>query len=45
MVDIKVSKEKHISRWVNRENLMYEDEIESKTMHNDEEGDLQRKRK
>ena len=44
-MDIKVSKEKHISRLVNRENLMYVDEIESKTVYNDEEGGLQRKRK
>ena len=39
MIDIKVSKEKHISRWADRENLISVDEIESKTVHNDEEGD------
>ena len=34
--DVKVSKEKNISRWVDRENLIYVlDEIESKTMHKD----------
>ena len=39
MMDVKVSKDKHISRWVNRENLIYVNEIESKTVHKDEEGD------
>ena len=34
--DVKVSREKNISRWVDRENLIYVlDEIESKTMHKD----------
>ena len=34
---IKVCKGKHISRWVDWENLML-DEIESRTVHNNEEG-------
>ena len=38
-MDIKVSKDKNISRWVDRENLIMLDETESKTMHKDEEGD------
>ena len=37
MMDVNVSKD--ISRWVDRENLIMLDEIESKTMHKDEEGD------
>ena len=39
MMGIKVSKNKHISRWVDQENLSMLDEIESKTVHKDEEGD------
>ena len=39
MTDVKVSKDKHISRWVNRENLIMLDEIKSKTEHNNEVGD------
>ena len=41
MMDVKVSKNKHISRWVDQENLITLDEIESKIVHNDvdEEGD------
>ena len=39
MMDIKVSKNKNISRWLNRENLIILDEIEWKTVHKDEEGD------
>ena len=38
MMGIKVSKNKHISRWVDQENLSMLDEIESKTVHKDEEG-------
>ena len=37
MMEVKVSKDKHISRWVDRENLIYViDEIASKTEHKDE---------
>ena len=36
MRDIKVPKDKQISRWVDQENPML-DEIESKTVHNDKE--------
>ena len=38
MMEVKVSKDKYISRRVDQENLTY-DEIESKTMHKDEQGD------
>ena len=38
MMGVKVSKDKYISRRVDQENLTY-DEIESKTMHKDEQGD------
>ena len=44
-MDVEVSKNKNISRWVDRENLIYVDETESKTVHNDEEGDQKRKKK
>ena len=37
-MDVKVSKDKHISSWVDRENLIYV-RLESKTVHNDEKGD------
>ena len=37
MMNAKVSKDKHISRWVKRTSPML-DKIESKTMHKDEEG-------
>ena len=37
MMDVKVSKNKHICRWVGWENLIYE--IESKAMHKDKEGE------
>ena len=37
MMDVKLSKDKNISRWVDRENLIYV--IESKTVHKAEEGD------
>ena len=44
MMDVKVSKDKHISsRLIKRTSSML-DEIESKTLHKDEEGDQQRKR-
>ena len=43
-MDVKVSKDKHICRWVDRENLMYV-RLESKTKQNDEKGDQQRKKK
>ena len=33
---IKVSKDKHISRWVDGKNLTMLDELVSKTMHKDE---------
>ena len=40
MINVKVSKDKNISWWVDRENLISMlDEIESKTMHKAEEGD------
>ena len=39
MMDAEVSKDKHISRWVEWENLIYAHEIEQKTMPEDEEGD------
>ena len=39
MMEVKVSKDKNISRWVNRENLIMLDEIESKTVHKNKEGD------
>ena len=39
MMDIKVSKDKHISIWVDEENLTYDDEIASKAMHIDKEVD------
>ena len=38
MIDIEVFKDKHINRWIDWENFML-DEIESKIMHNNEEGD------
>ena len=38
MMDVKVSKDKNISRWVDAENLIYLDEIESKTVDKDEGG-------
>ena len=40
MMDIKVSKDKHISRWVDRENLSYIRWNRIKNVHNDEEVDL-----
>ena len=45
MIDVKASKDKHISRWVDRENSSMLDDIESNTMHKDEEGDRLRKKK
>ena len=44
MVDSKVSKDKHISRWVDQENLTYLDGIESKIVYNNKEGDWWRKK-
>ena len=38
MMDIKISRDKHISSWVDQENSSALDEWESKTMHKDEEG-------
>ena len=38
-MDTKVSKDKHISRWADRDNLIYFDEIALKTVHKDEDGD------
>ena len=38
-MDVKVSKDKHISRWIDKENLITLDEIESKTKHNNKESD------
>ena len=39
MMDIEFYKEKHISSWVFREKSSMLDEILSKTMHQDKEGD------
>ena len=39
MMDIKVSKDKHISRWVDQENLIDVRSNIIKTMHKDKEGD------
>ena len=39
MMDTKDSKEKKISRWVDLETLSMLDEIESRTVHNNEESD------
>ena len=39
MMDVEVSKDKNISRWVDRENLIMLDKVESKTVHKDEESD------
>ena len=44
-MDVEVSKDKNISWWVDPENLILVDEIESKTVHKDEEGDRQKKKK
>ena len=41
-MDIKVSTDKYISRWVDEENII--DEIELKTVNNKKEGDQQRKK-
>ena len=43
-MEVKVSKDKHISRWADQQNLIVDanlmlDEIESKTVHSDQEGD------
>ena len=46
MMGVKVSKDKHISRCVDWENLIYIlDEITWKTVHKDEEGDQLREKK
>ena len=39
MMVVEVSKDKNISRWVDRENLIMLDKVESKTVHKDEESD------
>ena len=39
MMDVKISKDKDITRWVDRETLSLLDEIESKTVHQDKKGD------
>ena len=38
-MEVKVSKDKHISRGVDRESLIYVDEIESKAVHKGKAGD------
>ena len=43
-MDLKVSKDKRISRWADQQNLILDvnlmlDEIESKAVHSDEDGD------
>ena len=38
MMDVKVSKDKYIWKWVDRENSSMLDEIGSKTVHKDKEG-------
>ena len=39
MMGVKFFKYNHINKWVDRENLIYVVEIESKTVLNDEEDD------
>ena len=39
MTDVKVSKDEHISKWVDQENLIMLDEKESATKHKNKEGD------
>ena len=39
MMDSKVSKDRHFSRWVDQENRSMLDEMELKTVHKDEEGE------
>ena len=39
MMDIKVSKDKHITKWVDQRASSMFDKTESKTMHKDEEDD------
>ena len=39
MMDVKVSKGKHINRWVDLENISMLDEIGSKSVYKLEEGD------
>ena len=43
-MDVKVSKEKYISRWVDSENLIYDHEVVSKTLHKEENDDLYREK-
>ena len=43
-MDVKVTKDKYISRWIDQENVVYVDEIEAKTMHKGKEGDWYRKK-
>ena len=45
MGDIKVSKDKHISKWVMERTSFMLDEIESKTVHKHKEADQWRKKK
>ena len=45
MMVVEVSKDKNISKWVDQETSSMLGEIESKTMHKDEEGDWKRKKK
>ena len=49
MMDVKLSKDKNIRRWVDRLSVYVTssmlDEIESKTVHKTEEGDRSRKKK
>ena len=39
MMDVKVSTDRNISRWIYQENLIYVNETESETINKDEEGD------
>ena len=39
MIDVKFSKDKDISRWVDRENLIYGRQNRAKTVDKDKEGD------
>ena len=45
MMHVKVSKDKHSSRWADLENLIYVDEIASKIVYKDKEGDQWSKNK
>lgn len=39
MMDNKVSKDRHFSRWVDQDNSSMLDKMELKTVHKDEEGE------